>query len=91
MGVMAQNCSYPVRMCITCRERFEQSTLIRLQCREGFLEAYSGMGRSFYLCYACCEHKKTSGQLARHCKSNAPIELLKRLKEIVVNVGQSKS
>ena len=84
---MAQNSSHPVRMCIVCRERFEQSTLVRLQCREGNLESYAGMGRSFYLCLACTEHKKTSGQLARHCKSNTPVMLMNRLKEIVVNDG----
>ncbi|MDP3466465.1 MAG: DUF448 domain-containing protein [Sulfuricurvum sp.] len=84
---MARNSSHPVRMCIVCRERFEQSALIRLQCREGNLEPYIGMGRSFYLCSACVEHKKTSGQLARYCKSNTPVMLMNRLKEIVVNDG----
>lgn len=84
---MARNNNQPVRMCITCRERFNQSTLIRLQCREGYLEPYMGMGRSFYLCPTCIEHKKTSGQLARYCKSNTPEGLMNRLKEIVVNDG----
>lgn len=84
---MAPKYSHPVRMCAVCRERFEQLTLIRLQCREGTLELFSGSGRSFYVCRDCTQHKKTSGQLARHCKSNAPMELLKRLKEIIVDVG----
>jgi predicted RNA-binding protein YlxR (DUF448 family) len=84
---MAQNSSHPVRMCIVCRGRFEQSVLLRLQCREAKLERYNGMGRSFYLCLSCIDHKKTSGQLARHCKSNTPVMLVNRLKEIVVNDG----
>lgn len=74
-------------MCIVCRERFLQSSLLRLQCKEGHLEPYMGMGRSFYLCSACVDHKKTSGQLARYCKSNTPAGLMNRLKEIVVNDG----
>ena len=84
---MARNINQPVRMCIVCRERFAQSSLLRLQCREGNLESYEGIGRSFYLCSKCMEHKKTSGQLARHCKSNTPVQLMNRLKEIVVNDG----
>jgi predicted RNA-binding protein YlxR (DUF448 family) len=84
---MAPKLHHPLRMCVVCRERFEQSALIRLQCREGNLEPYMGMGRSFYLCSACVDHKKASGQLARHCKSNTPQMLMNRLKEIVVNDG----
>jgi predicted RNA-binding protein YlxR (DUF448 family) len=84
---MARNINQPVRMCIVCRERFEQSSLLRLQCHLGNLEPYMGMGRSFYICSECLEHKKTSGQLARYCKSNTPVVLMNRLKEIVVNDG----
>ncbi|HEX5624323.1 MAG TPA: DUF448 domain-containing protein [Sulfuricurvum sp.] len=84
---MAQNVNQPIRMCVVCRERFVQSSLIRLQCREGKLESYQGLGRSFYLCSNCIEHKKTPGLLARHCKSNALEMLMNRLKEIVVNDG----
>lgn len=84
---MAQIVNQPTRMCVVCRERSNQSSLIRLQCRQGILESYSGMGRSFYLCSACIEHKKTPGLLARQCKSNALDMLMNRLKEIVVNDG----
>ncbi|MDD5051770.1 MAG: DUF448 domain-containing protein [Sulfuricurvum sp.] len=74
-------------MCVVCRERFAQSTLLRLQCRESLLEPYDGKGRSFYLCSSCIEHKKTPGQLARQCKSGATVILMNRLKEIIVNDG----
>lgn len=74
-------------MCVVCRERFAQSALVRLQCHEGSLEPYTGQGRSFYLCPSCVGHKKTPGQLARHCKSNALEMLMNRLKEIIVNDG----
>ncbi|MDP1783835.1 MAG: DUF448 domain-containing protein [Sulfuricurvum sp.] len=84
---MAQIVNQPIRMCVVCRERFAQSSLIRLQCCKGILEPYQGMGRSFYLCSGCLEHKKTPGLLARQCKSNALEMLMNRLKEIVVNDG----
>jgi predicted RNA-binding protein YlxR (DUF448 family) len=84
---MAQIVNQPTRMCVVCRERSAQSSLIRLQCREGILESYCGIGRSFYLCSSCIEHKKTPGHLARQCKSNAIEMLMNRLKEIVVNDG----
>lgn len=74
-------------MCVVCRERSNQLSLIRLQCREGVLESHCGVGRSFYLCFNCIEHKKTPGLLARQCKSNALEMLMNRLKEIVVNDG----
>ncbi|MDD5717028.1 MAG: hypothetical protein PHW64_04420 [Sulfuricurvum sp.] len=74
-------------MCVVCRERFAQSALLRLQCRQGLLEPYNDLGRSFYLCSTCFEHKKTPGQLARQCKNGATVELMNRLKEIIVNDG----
>ncbi|WP_366141262.1 DUF448 domain-containing protein [Sulfuricurvum sp.] len=84
---MAQKLHQPIRMCVACRERFAQSALLRLQCREGILEPYSYKGRSFYLCISCVEHKKTPGQLARQCKNGATEMLMNRLKEIIVNDG----
>jgi predicted RNA-binding protein YlxR (DUF448 family) len=84
---MTRNLNQPIRMCVVCRERFAQSTLMRLQCHEGSLESYTGQGRSFYMCSLCIGHKKTPGQLARQCKSNALELLMNRLKEIIVNDG----
>ncbi|MDD2265379.1 DUF448 domain-containing protein [Sulfuricurvum sp.] len=84
---MAQKLHQPIRMCVVCRERFAQSALVRLQCREGLLQPYDNEGRSFYLCLACVEHKKTPGQLARQCKNGATVALMNRLKEIIVNDG----
>ncbi|WP_294892380.1 MULTISPECIES: DUF448 domain-containing protein [unclassified Sulfuricurvum] len=84
---MAQKLHQPVRMCVVCRERFAQSALLRLQCREGSLEPYGGEGRSFYLCPSCTHHKKTPGQLARQCKNGGTEMLMNRLKEIIVNDG----
>jgi uncharacterized protein len=84
---MAQKLHQPIRMCVVCRERFAQYTLLRLQCRNGLLEPYTNGGRSFYMCRTCIDHKKTPGQLSRQCKSGATVELMNRLKEIIVNDG----
>jgi uncharacterized protein len=84
---MAQKLHQPIRMCVVCRERFAQAALLRFQCRNGVLEPYAHVGRSFYMCHSCVEHKKTPGQLSRQCKSGASIELMNRLKEIIVNDG----
>lgn len=81
---MAQNLHKPTRMCIVCRQRFMQKSLIRLQCIEGSLELFTGVGRSFYVCEICVEHKKTPGHLSRQCKSGGSERLLNRLKEIIV-------
>jgi len=84
---MAQKLHQPIRMCVVCRERFAQNALLRLQCHNGLLQPYANEGRSFYMCRSCIDHKKTPGQLSRQCKSGASIELMNRLKEIIVNDG----
>jgi len=77
-------------MCVACRERFEQKSLLRLQCKDHRLSAYSGFGRSFYLCWACAEdEKKTTRALARTCKSGDMKYLSTQLKEIITDVRQS--
>jgi len=76
--------SKPVRMCIRCRERFDQDKLFRLQCKERRLLAYSGVGRSFYICSTCMKDTKLSKNLARICKID-PSTALEMLKEIVDN------
>jgi predicted RNA-binding protein YlxR (DUF448 family) len=83
---MARYINKPERMCIACRQKAEQSTLIRLQCTNGNLHSFSGEGRSFYICHNCVtDHKKMVRALARACRSNATEILLNRLKEIIVD------
>ena len=80
----------PIRMCVSCRERFEQIFLIRLQCIEKNLFLYEGKGRSFYLCGNCIDSSnKIHSALCRQCKNNKKYEL--DLKEILINVRKSKS
>jgi predicted RNA-binding protein YlxR (DUF448 family) len=43
----------PIRMCIVCRGRFEQNTLLRFQTNNGKILEFSKSGRSFYMCQAC--------------------------------------
>jgi predicted RNA-binding protein YlxR (DUF448 family) len=49
----------PTRMCIICKGRYLQTSLIRLQLSSDTLTRYSGMGRSFYICPDCMERDKT--------------------------------
>ena len=40
-------------MCIICRGRYEQNTLIRLQLHNGKLVEFTKVGRSSYICIDC--------------------------------------
>lgn len=82
---MRKKCSGPVRMCIACRSRRDQATLLRLQCIEGALTPFLGEGRSFYLCSECYTSKQTAKALARTCKSGETQRLLNELKEIIID------
>ena len=87
---MAPKVTYPQRMCVACRERFEQRSLLRLQCKQQQLLVFSGFGRSFYLCYECIENeKKATRALARACKSGDMNYLSTQLKEIITDVRKS--
>jgi len=52
-------------MCVVCRGRFEQSTLFRLQCKDGEIVRYIDSGRSFYLCRECIDKKDEKRLLKR--------------------------
>jgi len=77
--------SEPIRMCIACRGRFVQQTLIRLQCdkEQSLLVFFTGSGRSFYLCESCIDHKKTPNMLAKNCGVNK-----ERAKEMISNLKE---
>ncbi|NOQ29611.1 MAG: DUF448 domain-containing protein [Helicobacteraceae bacterium] len=85
---MAQNI-VKSRMCVGCRQRAQQHSMIRLQHVEGSLKKFGGSGRSFYICTSCIELKTIKRTLARQCRSNAVDKLLTELKEIVSNVRKS--
>ncbi|MBN2817191.1 MAG: DUF448 domain-containing protein [Campylobacterales bacterium] len=81
---MSKNFHQPTRMCVSCRTRTQQHSLLRLSCVDGDIVLYSGTGRSFYLCSDCQEdEKKISKALMRQCRSNKKEQLMNKLKEIV--------
>ncbi len=87
---MAHKFHQPVRMCIACRKREAQNSLLRLQCHEKRLESYSGVGRSFYLCHECLENeKKFAKALMRICKSGDKEAFVNKLKEIIAHERKS--
>ena len=45
--------SIKIRMCVVCRARGRQESLLRLQIKDGEICEFSGSGRSFYLCESC--------------------------------------
>lgn len=76
-------------MCVVCRERFCQETLLRLQCQDGNLQRFGGSGRSFYICETCQESqtKQLTKALSRQCKKSG--DFSPQLKEIIKYVGQN--
>ncbi|NPA73902.1 MAG: DUF448 domain-containing protein [Epsilonproteobacteria bacterium] len=79
----------PIRMCIVCKERIYQEKLIRLQCKNGKLAYFTGIGRSFYICKNCI--MKNNGKLlkpfSRFCKQDKKtvLKILSEFKENIVN------
>jgi predicted RNA-binding protein YlxR (DUF448 family) len=87
LAIMARKFHKPQRTCITCRGKFAQSKLVRLQCKDRQLVSYSHQGRSFYLCKDCVDdEKKTARSLARACKSGELEKLMNQLREIIIDV-----
>lgn len=77
-----------IRTCVVCRKRMAQKLLIRLQCNDKKLTAFTGIGRSFYLCTTCLENdSKLEKALYRHCKNKD--EYIVQLREILAHGRQS--
>lgn len=60
----------PIRMCITCRSRHPQNTLIRLTLSGKEVVAFDGLGRSFYLCDMCVSNEKKVKGLVKRFKQD---------------------
>ena len=74
----------PIRMCISCKNRYEQHLLVRLQCLDKKLQPFFGTGRSFYICNSCItDEKRLEKALFRQCKNKD--EYMAQLKEILAN------
>ncbi|RUM72737.1 MAG: DUF448 domain-containing protein [Sulfurovum sp.] len=61
---------HPIRMCIACRSRYPQKTLIRLKQVDQEIIAYDGTGRSFYLCRNCLLDPKKIVGLSKRFKQD---------------------
>jgi predicted RNA-binding protein YlxR (DUF448 family) len=71
-------------MCITCRSRHPQNTLIRLRQVGKEVIAFEGVGRSFYICCDCVKNeKKVKGLVKRFKQELEPFTKL--LKELMNN------
>ena len=64
-------------MCIICRSRHPQKSLIRLKQNSKEVVAFDGTGRSFYLCRSCVKDEKKRKGLAKRFKQD--LEQLTRL------------
>jgi predicted RNA-binding protein YlxR (DUF448 family) len=62
-------------MCVSCREKFPQKLLMRLQCIKKELVHFTKVGRSFYLCQACIEKKDKRVQKALSARCKKKIEI----------------
>jgi predicted RNA-binding protein YlxR (DUF448 family) len=84
LDIMTKKFYQPTRMCVSCRTRSYQNNLIRLQCIDGVLGSFSGVGRSFYFCQECLlDDKKVLKSLMRLCKSGNKEYLMNKLKESI--------
>ena len=63
--------SQPIRMCIACRSRHPQNTLIRLKLSGKEVIAFDGLGRSFYLCDGCVKNEKKVKGLVKRFKQES--------------------
>jgi len=63
--------SQPIRMCIACRSRHPQNTLIRLKLSGKEVVAFDGLGRSFYLCDECVKNEKKVKGLVKRFKQDS--------------------
>jgi len=76
--------SQPIRMCIACRSRHPQNTLIRLKQEGQEVLVFDGQGRSFYLCVSCVKNEKKVKGLVKRFKQNKE-HFTKLLKELINN------
>ena len=74
--------SQPIRMCIACRSRHSQNTLIRLKLSEKKIIIHDGQGRSLYLCTECVENEKKVKGLVKRFKQDKE-QFTKLLKELL--------
>jgi len=73
-----------IRMCIACRSRHPQNTLIRLKQNDNEIVVSDGKGRSFYVCKQCIQNQKKVKGLVKRFKQDEE-HFTKLLKELMNN------
>ncbi len=68
-------------MCIACRNRESQHTLIRIQFDGNRAVPYTGYGRSWYLCRRCSQDAKRVKSVSKRFKIDVE-EFLTLIKEL---------
>lgn len=71
----------PIRMCVACRSRYPQNTLLRLRQNIKEIVIYDGVGRSIYLCSQCIQNEKKVKGLVKRFKQDAE-HFAKLLKQV---------
>ncbi len=72
-------------MCISCRKRHPQNSLIRLKQEGKDIVEFNSIGRSFYICNDCVKNEKKIKGLAKRFKQD--IERLDKLLKELINNG----
>ncbi|RDU71735.1 DUF448 domain-containing protein [Helicobacter brantae] len=70
------------RMCVVCRQKYLQSTMMRLCVKNEKIEVFCGFGRSFYLCKECADKPKSVERILKSRKLNTQENQI-QLKEII--------
>ncbi|RLA71359.1 MAG: DUF448 domain-containing protein [Epsilonproteobacteria bacterium] len=78
--------SQPIRMCLVCRSKHPQNTLIRLKQEGKDVTASDGLGRSFYLCDICSTNEKKIRGLVKRFKQNET-QFTALIKKLTVKVN----
>jgi len=71
-------------MCLSCRQRNCQNSMLRLQQNANEIIPYQGRGRSFYLCHECIDNEKKIKGLTKRFKQEKR-QFVQFLKELVNN------
>ena len=84
LGIIRMKKTQPIRMCIACRARYPQNTLIRFKHEDKEIVAFNGEGRSFYLCESCRINEKKVKGLVKRFKQDEEY-FTKLIKELINN------
>ena len=70
LDIILMKKSKSIRMCIVCRSRYPQRSLIRLKQAKENIVPFDGKGRCFYLCTTCVTNEKKVNGLVKRFKQD---------------------